>query len=293
MDASHAYVRAWALGCFHSHISTQTFRRALTASLDSCEEIKIECPFSGVNKSGKVWRKVPESDTPSVQSPMPPAGLPQEVTVEPTVGPTVGPHMPPSSQTQWACWKKVQRGMGSQDWNVWMVGIQPRNILWGHYHGHAGLKGIYRLTEQIDWRSKQPSQVACISKDLKCWGAWNYIYSTSQGHHAIYRLRDARERIWTFASAQMPVWTELNIIIRFIICYHSRRCTVCRTAYFFNSSFVQFAIISSLPIKTGYHLKASISSSVIESEVWRGDKQDYSQWCELHGCRSQSHQGQR
>ena len=40
MDAPHVYVRAWALGCFHSLISTRTFRRALTASLDSCAEIK-------------------------------------------------------------------------------------------------------------------------------------------------------------------------------------------------------------------------------------------------------------
>ena len=40
MDASHVYVRAWILCCLHSHISTQTFRRALTASLDSCAEIK-------------------------------------------------------------------------------------------------------------------------------------------------------------------------------------------------------------------------------------------------------------
>ena len=31
---------AWVLGCFHSHISTQTFRRVLTASVDSCVEIK-------------------------------------------------------------------------------------------------------------------------------------------------------------------------------------------------------------------------------------------------------------
>ena len=29
MDASHVYVRAWVLGCFHSLISTQTFQRAL------------------------------------------------------------------------------------------------------------------------------------------------------------------------------------------------------------------------------------------------------------------------
>ena len=40
VDASHVYVRAWALGCFHSLISTQTFRGVLTASVDSCAEIK-------------------------------------------------------------------------------------------------------------------------------------------------------------------------------------------------------------------------------------------------------------
>ena len=40
MDASHVYVRAWALGCFQSLTSTQTFRRALTASVDSCADIK-------------------------------------------------------------------------------------------------------------------------------------------------------------------------------------------------------------------------------------------------------------
>ena len=40
VDASHVYVRAWELGYFHSLISTQTFRRALTASVDSCAEIK-------------------------------------------------------------------------------------------------------------------------------------------------------------------------------------------------------------------------------------------------------------
>ena len=51
-----------ALGCLHSHISTQIFRGALTASLDRCAELKIECPFSGVTKSGRVWRKVLESD---------------------------------------------------------------------------------------------------------------------------------------------------------------------------------------------------------------------------------------
>ena len=43
------------LGCFYSHISNHTFRRALTASEDS-----------GVTQPGRVWRKVPESDAWSV-----------------------------------------------------------------------------------------------------------------------------------------------------------------------------------------------------------------------------------
>ena len=38
VDAPQVYVRAWALGCFRSLISTQTFWRALT-------------------KSGRLWRK--------------------------------------------------------------------------------------------------------------------------------------------------------------------------------------------------------------------------------------------
>ena len=46
-DAPHVYARARTLCCFHSLISIRTFRKALTASVDSCAVIK-ECPFSGV-----------------------------------------------------------------------------------------------------------------------------------------------------------------------------------------------------------------------------------------------------
>ena len=56
-------VRAWTLCRLHSLvISTQNFRRTLEASVDSCAEIKIECLLSGVTNSGRVSRKVPESD---------------------------------------------------------------------------------------------------------------------------------------------------------------------------------------------------------------------------------------
>ena len=37
---SHVCTHAWALGYFYSHISTRAFQRALTASVDSCVEMK-------------------------------------------------------------------------------------------------------------------------------------------------------------------------------------------------------------------------------------------------------------
>ena len=66
MDASHVYVGTWALGCFHSHISAQTFPEGADRVGGHQPRGDIECPFSGVTKSGRVWRKVPESDARSV-----------------------------------------------------------------------------------------------------------------------------------------------------------------------------------------------------------------------------------
>ena len=56
---------------------------------------------------------------------------------------------------------EVKSGMGSPDWNVSMVDIHLRKLLWVHCPGHAGLKGADRLA------GKQPSQVAFFSVDLK------------------------------------------------------------------------------------------------------------------------------
>ena len=39
-DTSRVYVRAWTLCCFHRLTGIQTFRKVLTASVDSCAEIK-------------------------------------------------------------------------------------------------------------------------------------------------------------------------------------------------------------------------------------------------------------
>ena len=79
--------------CFGARLLPQSYRYP-----NLSEGADKECPFSGITKSGRVWRKVQESDAQSVQPPMSSAGLPQEVTV--------GPHMPSSSQIQWARYKK-------------------------------------------------------------------------------------------------------------------------------------------------------------------------------------------
>ena len=76
----HVYVRAWTLCCFHSLISTESFRRALSVSVDCCAKIKSACPFSGVTTSGRVWRKVLESDARCV--PVPNSPLRQSLGVQ-------------------------------------------------------------------------------------------------------------------------------------------------------------------------------------------------------------------
>ena len=90
------------------------------------------------------------------------AGLPQEVTV--------GPHMPSSSQIQWACYKK---------WKVeWEAQTGMCRWSTSTFENSCECTALDMLewretTEQIDWRAKEPSQVACFSEDLKCWKAWD------------------------------------------------------------------------------------------------------------------------
>ena len=69
MDASQVYVRAWALDYCHSLISTQKYPNLSEGADRVCGQLRgdKECPFSGVNSSGRVWRKVPESDARSVR----------------------------------------------------------------------------------------------------------------------------------------------------------------------------------------------------------------------------------
>ena len=68
MDALHVYVRAWVLGCFYSHKYQYPNLSEGADRVGGQLRGDKECPFSGVTKSGRVWRKVPESDAQSVAS---------------------------------------------------------------------------------------------------------------------------------------------------------------------------------------------------------------------------------
>ena len=70
VDASHVYVRGWALGCFQSYqypnLSEGIDHTGVQLRRDE------ECPFSGITKSGRVWRKVLENGAQSLYSIMTP-----------------------------------------------------------------------------------------------------------------------------------------------------------------------------------------------------------------------------
>ena len=63
VDAPHVYVHAWMLGCFQSYQYPNLLEG--TDRVDGQLHGDKECPFSGITKSGRVWRKVPESDAQS------------------------------------------------------------------------------------------------------------------------------------------------------------------------------------------------------------------------------------
>ena len=53
VGAPHVYMRAWAIGCFHSLISTKTLSEGADRVAGQLRGDK-ECPFCGVTKSGRV-----------------------------------------------------------------------------------------------------------------------------------------------------------------------------------------------------------------------------------------------
>ena len=78
--------------------------------------------------------------------------------------------------------------MGSgPDWHVSMVDIHLQKLL-----GWTALDmpEWRETTEQIDWRAKQPSQVACVLKTEVLRSLRHWLRAQSHGHHTIDRLEE-------------------------------------------------------------------------------------------------------
>ena len=62
------------------------------------------------------------------------------------------------------------------------------------------------MTDQTDWREKQPSQVAYFLEDLKCWGAWD----TTCRHKAkdITPLTAERREAWKEEALDDLPWKD-------------------------------------------------------------------------------------
>ena len=84
--------------------------------------------------------------------------------------------------------QKVKRGIGSPDWNVLMVDIRLRKLLWVYCPGHAGVKGNDRA-DRLAGKATTTSGLLLgrseVFRSLR-----HHLRAQSQGHHAIDRLEE-------------------------------------------------------------------------------------------------------
>ena len=82
--------------------------------------------------------------------------------------------------------QKVKSGMGSPDWNVSMVDIHLRKLLWVYCPGHAGMKGndrADRLAGKATFTSGLLLGRLEVLRSLR-----HYLRTQSQRHHTTDRL---------------------------------------------------------------------------------------------------------
>ena len=84
--------------------------------------------------------------------------------------------------------QKVKSGMLSQDWNVSVVDIHLRKLLWVYYPGHSGVKGNDR-TDRLAGKATLISGLLLrrseVLRSLR-----HYLRAQRQGHHTIDLLEE-------------------------------------------------------------------------------------------------------
>ena len=90
--------------------------------------------------------------------------------------------------------QKVKSGMGNPDWNVSMVDIHIRKLLWVYCPGHTGVKGRLR------WSSLKGWELLSIRWSLKLFQRWHWenFWEMGWSEHGLF---------W---AHRYHLWTELN-----------------------------------------------------------------------------------
>ena len=94
-----------------------------------------------------------------------------------------------ASESRFICHKKWKVEQADQTSACQCSASTLRKLLRMYCSGHAGVKGTDRADRLV---GKQPSQAACTSENLKCWGAWDTKPKTS--HHWLLGGEKSRKR---------------------------------------------------------------------------------------------------
>ena len=84
----------------------------------------------------------------------------------------------------------VKSGMGGPDWNVSMVDIHLRKLLWVYCPGHAGVKGNDRADRLVGKATLTSALFLGRFEVLR--SLRHYLRAQGQGHHTIDRLEEER-----------------------------------------------------------------------------------------------------
>ena len=84
--------------------------------------------------------------------------------------------------------QKVKSGMGSPDWNVSMVDIHLRKLLWVYCPGHAGVKGNDRA-DRLAGKATITNGLF-LGRSEVLLSLRHYLRAQSQGHYTIDRLEE-------------------------------------------------------------------------------------------------------
>ena len=94
----------------------------------------------------------------------------------------------PLSSFQWRLSHKVKSGTGSTDWNVSMVDINFRKLLWVYCPGHIAVKGNDPANTLVGKTTLTSGLLLRRSGKLR--SLRHYLRAQSQGHHTIDRLEE-------------------------------------------------------------------------------------------------------